>query len=160
MKNFIRNTIQSQKIFYRYFRKKGFKRFLKENILEVDGSNEVKAKSIALGVFVGITPLWGFHTVAILFLASVFKLNKFLSYIGSQVSFPLLIPFIVFLSMIIGAPFVSGTTHFENQTLDMDFIKNNLIQYIIGSLILATISSLALGFLSYLILQQFSPKQK
>ena len=49
MKNFIKNTIQSQKIFYRYFRKKGFKRFLKENIFESEGSNEIKAKSIALG---------------------------------------------------------------------------------------------------------------
>lgn len=160
MKNFLQNALRSQKIFYRYFRKKGFKRFLKENILETEGSNEVKAKSIALGLFVGITPLWGFHTVIIIFLASIFKLNKALSYMSTQVSFPAFIPFIIFLSMIIGAPFAGGTTDFENQTLDMDFVKNNLIQYVIGSLILATISSLTLGFLSYLILQQFRPKQK
>ena len=158
MKNFIKNTIQSQKIFYRYFRKKGFKRFLKENILESEGSNVVKAKSIALGVFIGLTPIWGFHTVVIIFLASVLKLNKFLSYIGSQVSFPLLIPFIIFISMIIGAPIVGEKSDFTNQNLDLEFAKSHLAQYIIGSLILAVISSLVIGFFTYFILQQVKPK--
>lgn len=160
MKNFIQNTVQSQKVFYRYFQKKGFKRFLKENILETDGSNEVKAKSIALGVFVGLTPLWGFHTVIIIFLASFFKLNKALSYMSTQVSFPAFIPFIIFLSMLLGAPFAGGVTNFENQTLDTSLVKNNLIQYVIGSLILATVSSLVLGLLSYFIFQQVHSKAK
>ncbi|AZI19558.1 hypothetical protein [Chryseobacterium taklimakanense] len=62
MKNFIQNSINSQKIFYRYFRRKGWKRFLKENILESEGSNKTKAKSIALGIFIGISPFWGFHS--------------------------------------------------------------------------------------------------
>ena len=157
MKNFIKNTIQSQKIFYRYFRKKGFKRFLKENILESEGSNEVKAKSIALGVFIGLTPIWGFHTVVIIFLASVLKLNKFLSYIGSQVSFPLLIPFIIFLSMIIGAPFVGEETAFAYENLDLEFAKSHLLQYIIGSTILAIVSSLVIGFVTYFILEKVKP---
>lgn len=157
MKKFLQNTFQSQKIFYRYFRKKGFKRFLKENILESEGSNVVKAKSIALGVFIGLTPLWGFHTIVILFLASVLKLNKFLSYIGSQVSFPLLIPFIIFLSMMIGAPFVGEKSDFAYQNLDLEFAKSHLLQYLIGSTVLAVASSLSIGFLTYFILQKVKP---
>jgi uncharacterized protein (DUF2062 family) len=41
--------------------KKSFKRFIKEDVLESDGSNR-KAFSIALGVFMGFSPFWGFHT--------------------------------------------------------------------------------------------------
>jgi hypothetical protein len=32
LKNFIQNSIKSQKVFYRYFRRKGIKRLFKENI--------------------------------------------------------------------------------------------------------------------------------
>lgn len=161
MKNFIQNSLNSQKIFYRYFRKKGFKRFLKENILETEGSSEVKAKSIALGVFIGFTPLWGFHTVVVLFLATIFKLNKFLAYMGTNVSFPLFIPFVIFISMRCGAPFSGGLTDFKNESLDLEFVKNHLLQYLIGSTILANVSSLFVGFSFYFILKNFnshSPK--
>ena len=157
MHNFIQNTIQSQKVFYRYFRKKGFKRFFKENILDSEGSNEIKAKSIALGVFVGLTPLWGFHTVVILFLASVLKLNKLLSYMGTHVSFPLFIPFIIFLSMVVGGPFVGEQAQFTYETLDLEFAKSHLLQYVIGSSILAASSSLVIGFSTYFILENFKP---
>ncbi len=159
MHNFIQNTIQSQKVFYRYFRKKGFKRFFKENILDSEGSNEIKAKSIALGVFVGLTPLWGFHTVVILFLASVLKLNKLLSYMGTHVSFPLFIPFIIFLSMVVGGPFVDEQAQFTYETLDLEFAKSHLLQYVIGSSILAASSSLVIGFSTYFILENFKPSR-
>lgn len=159
MHNFIQNTIQSQKVFYRYFRKKGFKRFFKENILDSEGSNEIKAKSIALGVFVGLTPLWGFHTVVILFLASVLKLNKLLSYMGTHVSFPLFIPFIIFLSMVVGGPFVDDQAQFTYETLDLAFAKSHLLQYVIGSSILAASSSLVIGFSTYFILENFKPSR-
>lgn len=159
MHNFIQNTIQSQKVFYRYFRKKGFKRFFKENILDSEGSNEIKAKSIALGVFVGLTPLWGFHTVVILFLASVLKLNKLLSYMGTHVSFPLFIPFIIFLSMVVGGPFVGEQAQFTYETLDLEFAKSHLLQYVIGSSILAASSSLVIGFSTYFILENFKPSR-
>ena len=159
MHNFIQNTIQSQKVFYRYFRKKGFKRFFKENILDSEGSNEIKAKSIALGVFVGLTPLWGFHTVVILFLASVLKLNKLLSYMGTHVSFPLFSPFIIFLSMVVGGPFVDEQAQFTYETLDLEFAKSHLLQYVIGSSILAASSSLVIGFSTYFILENFKPSR-
>lgn len=159
MHNFIQNTIQSQKVFYRYFRKKGFKRFFKENILDSEGSNEIKAKSIALGVFVGLTPLWGFHTVVILFLASVLKLNKLLSYMGTHVSFPLFIPFIIFISMVVGGPFVDEQAQFTYETLDLEFAKSHLLQYVIGSSILAASSSLVIGFSTYFILENFKPSR-
>ena len=79
---------------------------------------------------------------------------------SSQVTFPPLIPLIIFLSMIVGQPFVNASTSLENQSFDLDFIKENLTQYIIGSLILSISCAVFFGFLSYFILQKFSPDQK
>lgn len=158
MQNFIKNSIQSQKVFYRYFRRKGFRRFLKENVLESEGSNETKAKSIALGIFIGISPFWGLHSFLAISLSVYFKLNKVLTFMASQITFPPLIPFIIFLSVLVGAPFVGGETSFENITFDMEFVKSNLLQYVIGSLILAFFAGVFFGILSYLVLRLFSKK--
>ena len=160
MKKFIQNTIQSQKVFYRYFRRKGLKRFFKENVLESEGSNETKAKSIALGIFIGLSPFWGFHSFLAITLSVYFKLNKLLTFMSSQVTFPPLIPLIIFLSMMVGAPFVTSTVNLQDQTFDLEFIKNNLTQYIVGSFILAASCSIIFGFLSYFILQKFTPRAK
>ncbi len=160
MKNWIQNTISSQKVFYRYFRRKGWKRFLKENILESEGSNETKAKSIALGVFIGVSPFWGFHTFLAISLAVFFRLNKFLTFISSQITLPPLIPLVIFASMIIGDPFLKGKTDFNNMEFTIEMIKNNLLQYLIGSLILSTFSALFFGVISYLFLNYFSPEKR
>lgn len=160
MKKFIQNTIQSQKVFYRYFRRKGLKRFFKENVLESDGSNETKAKSIALGIFIGLSPFWGLHSFLAITLSVYFKLNKLLTFMSSQITFPPLIPIIIFISMVVGAPFVNSSSNLENQSFDFEFIKNNLTQYIIGSLILSVSCSLVFGMLSYLILKKLSPGTK
>ena len=160
VKKFIQNTIQSQKVFYRYFRRKGLKRFFKENVLESDGSNETKAKSIALGFFIGLSPFWGFHSFLAITLSVYFKLNKLLTFMSSQVTFPPLIPLIIFLSMMVGAPFVANTANLQDQAFDLEFIKNNLTQYIIGSFILSISCSLTFGFISYFILEKFNPSPK
>lgn len=129
-------------------------------MLESDGSNASKAKSIALGIFIGLSPFWGFHSFLAITLSVYFKLNKVLTFMSSQITFPPLIPVIIFISMIAGAPFVSNITSLENQSFDFEFIKNNLTQYIIGSFILATSCSVIFGFLSFFILEKLSPRSK
>ena len=126
MKNFIQNSIKSQKVFYRYFRRKGIKRLFKENILESDGDNKTKALSIALGIFIGVSPFWGFHTVLALSLATVFKLNKFLTFVFSQISLAPFIPFIIGISMFFGSFFVEGKTDFSHQELNLEMVKHIL----------------------------------
>ena len=158
-KNFIQNSFQSQKVFYRYFRRKGWKRFLKENILQTDGSNTTKALSVALGVFVGLTPLFGFHTVIVLFLATAFKLNKLISYMCTHVSFPPFVPFIIMASLWIGDPFVAGDSNYSDMIFTKETIKTNLLQYLIGSSILAVASSILLGTLTFLFLEKIKPSK-
>lgn len=141
----------------RKLKKKGFKKFLLENVLESDDSDSKKALSIALGVFIGISPFWGFQTVLVLFLAVLFKLNKAIAFAFSNISFPPLIPFIIFGSLKIGALFVAGSSPlFLDRSITLGDVKNNITQYLIGSFILASLSAIIFGLSGYLLLRFFS----
>ena len=140
--------------FFRSFKKKSFKQFLKEDILQSDDSNEVKALSVALGSFIGIAPLWGLQSFLSIFLAVVFRWNKVISFAASNISIPPMIPVIVFASLWIGSRFVGLplTEIPDLDSLNKDFFKAHLLQYLIGSIILATVVSLFLGVLTYVFL--------
>lgn len=158
--NFISRTINSQKVFYRYYRRKGFRRFLKENILETDGSNKTKALSVALGIFIGISPIWGFHTAAVFFLAAYFRLNKMLAFMCTHISVPPLIPFIIMLSLWVGAPFVPEAQPLSGMIFTMETVKEHLVQYLIGSIVLASFSAAVFGGFAYLLLNKLYPEDK
>ncbi|TCN61139.1 DUF2062 domain-containing protein [Flavobacterium circumlabens] len=146
--------------FFRRAKKKGFKKFFLEDILESSDSDFKKAAAIALGIFIGMSPFWGFQTILLLFFATLFKLNKVIAYLSSNVSFPPFIPFIIYGSLKMGSYFVSSETPLVlDSSLTLDDIQKNATQYIVGSLILATVSALITGLLSYLLLTIFSSRK-
>ena len=144
--------------FVNNFKKKSFKRFIKEDILESEGTNRIKAFSIALGVFVGFLPFGGYHTLLVISFSVLFKLNKVLAFVASNVSLPPFIPFIIAAALFVGAPFVDGNSNVLDQDLNFDLVKNNLFQYIIGSLILATAMSVISGMATFIFLNKVSPE--
>ncbi len=146
--------------FINNFRKKSFKRFVKEDVLESDGSNRVKAFSVALGIFVGFSPFWGFHTLLVISLSVLFKLNKVLAFVASNVSLPPFIPFIIVASLFLGAPFVAGDSDIFNQEWNFDLVKNHLLQYIIGSFILAGSMSVIIWVITFIFLNKVNPDNK
>lgn len=155
--NFLQKTFQSQKVYYRYYRRKGLRRFFKENILQTEGSNKNKALSVALGVFIGLSPFWGFHTVVVLFLATAFKLNRLISYMCTHISFPPFIPFIIMASLWLGALFLPGNQDISHLNFTMETVKANLLQYVIGSLALAVTASAVFGLTTYILLRWLRP---
>lgn len=145
---------------YRKLKKKGLKRFLLEDILRSDDSAEKKALSIALGVFIGLSPLWGFHTISVIFLAVLFKLNKVIAFAFSNVSLPPFIPFIIFFSLKLGSwtmgeDFVLSLSEIDPGVELIKYLK----LYVIGSLILSILGALSLGVLSYLFLSVVERKK-
>ncbi|RXM48527.1 DUF2062 domain-containing protein [Flavobacterium sp. YO12] len=147
--------------FFRRAKKKGFKKFFLEDILESNDSNFIKSASIALGVFIGISPFWGFQTVLLFTFAALFRLNKVIAYLASNVSFPPFIPFVIYGSLKMGSFFVAGDDALVlDSSITFDDIQKNATQYIVGSLILASVSALSAGFISYLLLSAFSSKNK
>ncbi|WP_264525866.1 DUF2062 domain-containing protein [Flavobacterium sp. N502536] len=147
--------------FFRRAKKKGFKRFFLEDILESSDSNFKKSAAIALGIFIGISPFWGFQTVLLLTFATLLKLNKVIAYLASNVSFPPFIPFVIYGSLKMGSYFVSNDVALTlDGSLTLDDIQKNATQYIVGSLILASVLALSAGLISYLLLTAFSAKNK
>lgn len=147
--------------FFRRAKKKGFKKFFLEDILESNDSNFKKSAAIALGVFIGLSPFWGFQTILLFTFAALFRLNKVIAYLTSNVSFPPFIPFIIYASLQVGSVFVSSDAPLVlDSSITLDDIQKNATQYIVGSLILATVSALSVGLISYLLLTAFSSKNK
>ena len=151
------------RFFFRKLKKKGFKKFFFENVLESNDSNGRKAYSIALGVFIGICPFWGFQTLLVLFLAVLLKLNKAIAFTFSNISFPPFIPFIIYGSLKTGSCFITSDKPLV-LTMDMTLadIQKNITQYLVGSFILATIMAVALGLAGYftlLFLNNLKPKK-
>ena len=140
-----RNKIQD-------FRDKGFKRFWKEDVIKSDDPAHKKAAAIALGVFVGICPFWGLHTLLVFLLAAFFKLNKVIAFLFSNISIPPLIPFIIYASYQVGCVVTGKGIDWELQFSDFDStaeIMTGLFQYIIGSFALAALVASTMGLISY-----------
>ncbi len=147
--------------FFRRAKKKGFKKFFLEDILESKDSNFKKSAAIALGIFIGLSPFWGFQTILLFTFAALFRLNKVIAYLTSNVSFPPFIPFIIYASLQVGSIFVSSNAPLVlDSSITLDDIQKNATQYIVGSLILASVSALTVGLISYLLLTAFSSKDE
>ena len=146
---------------FRRFKRKGFRRFFYEDFLGSQDSKLKKSLSIALGTFIGLTPLWGLHSILAIFLAIIFKLNKVISFAFSNVSFPPFIPFIIYGSLKIGGFLLGSEYRLKLNQIDHNYdITTHILQYIIGSFVLAVIVSILLGFIGYIILSIFSNKTK
>ncbi len=144
--------------FINNFKKKSFKRFIQEDVLQSDGSNRTKSFSIALGVFIGFSPFWGFHTLLTISLAVLFKLNKVLAFVASNVSLPPFIPFIIAASLFLGSPFVDADSNIFSHEFNFELVKNNFLQYVIGSTILAVTMSIISGIATFLFLNKVNPE--
>lgn len=145
---------------YRKFRKKGIRKFLKEDVLHSSDSPKKKALSIALGLLIGLSPIFGFHTITVLALAVLFKLNKVIAFAFSNVSFPPFIPFILYASLKFGTLLTGENLVFSMDEMieNLGFIKH-LKTYIIGSISLAILAACIFGFISYLIFKIFNRKK-
>lgn len=121
------------------FSKKKVKELIDEHLFNPGHSDRLKASSVALGVFMGIVPIWGFQLVAAIFLAVLLRLNKALVIIAANISIPPMIPFIIFASFKMGEWWTGSNT--VNMVFDKNIslasIRNNLEQYIYGSITLA-----------------------
>lgn len=145
---------------FRRLKKKGIKRFFIEDFLGSNDSPKKKALSIALGVFIGLSPFWGFHTFLILFLAVTFRLNKVIAFASSNVSLPPFIPFVVLAGLKTGSIILNEPQPqlFGNFGENFEMFTSLKI-YIVGSLAFAVIGSISLGVLSFIFLSVFQRKK-
>jgi glycosyltransferase involved in cell wall biosynthesis len=142
--------------FFNRFKKKSLRDFFIEDVVGSNDSPKVKSTSISLGVFIGIIPIWGFQTITVIFLAMTFRLNKLLAFAGSNISIPPMIPIIVFTSLQIGGLVLNKEVP-QEEGAGFNF-GNHLLEYIVGSFILAAFSAIVIWFVSYFLLLKLERK--
>jgi len=151
--------IQPRKLF-RKLKNKGIKRFFIEDFLGSQDSPSKKGLSIALGIFIGLSPIWGFQTLLVIFLAIVLKLNKAIAFAFSNVSLPPFIPFILYASSKMGQFILDVNYNYTLDTFKNNFeITDHLKTYIIGSFSLAILGATICGILGFLFFSIFDKKK-
>lgn len=143
------------------FSKKKMTKLLDEHLFNPHHSAQLKALSVAVGIFMGIAPVWGFQLAIAIFLAIIFKLNKPLVIVAANISIPPMIPVIIFLSYKMGA-FWMGPQAMQidfSNAITLTSIKNNLLQYIFGSFTLAVVAAFVFGILTFIFLKLIDKKQ-
>jgi SAM-dependent methyltransferase len=106
------------------------------------------ALGVAMGVFVGCTPLWGAHLAMAVLLASVLRLNRFLVYAAANVANPLTVGPILFVELQIGHRILHGTW----LALRMDEVRQvGLTGFVTALLLGGLLFGLAAGALAWII---------
>ncbi len=147
-------------MFVRSFNRENIRLFVRKYMLGPEESNFTKAASVALGVFMGFAPVWGWQMAITLALSILLKLNKVITLVAANISIPPMIPVILFVSYVTGG-FVLGTNRdiAFHSGITMEFVRNNLIQYVVGAVILGAVLGLLSGLLTYLLLIIFRKKK-
>lgn len=146
-------------VFLKY-RGKSLKQIFREDIIRSDTPRYIIALSIAFGIFMGILPIWGYQLVVGLFFAHLFRLNKAIFFIAANISIPPNIPFILYLSYVCGSYALGEGSWTVDVELNIQSIGQNLKQYVIGAISLATLAGILTGLLSYALLILLKRKRK
>lgn len=144
------------RIFFRNLQKKSPREFVQEYILNSQESNLKITLALMLGLFIGVSPFWGYQILIIIALCVVFRLNKVIALVAGHISIPPMIPLILFASYKLGG-FVIGNEQqvLFSSTLTFADIRDNVVQYVVGSFCLATLLALVGGLLTYPVLMWF-----
>jgi uncharacterized protein (DUF2062 family) len=152
--------IKPRDFLIKLFSKKKSAREVFDQFLNFNQAPQIKAASVGVGVFAGILPIGGFQIFAAIFLAILFRLNKSIAIIASNISVPPMIPLVIYLS------YKSGGYWLGNQSSDIAFsagislksVSQHLEQYIYGSITLAFVAGLLAALLTLVLLKLFKRK--
>jgi uncharacterized protein (DUF2062 family) len=85
-----------------------FRQFIQMYLWKSDELPSKKALACAVGLGIAFSPFWGFHTLLVLLLAWVFRLNKILTIGISAITIPPVVPFVVGAQVSLGGLLMGG----------------------------------------------------
>lgn len=148
--------IKPRDFFRTLFDKKKAKQMLKNLFFNPEHSPQLKAKSVAFGVFMGIVPIWGFQLLVAISLAFLFRLNKAIVVTAAHISVAPMIPVIIFLSYKTGSLWMGGKdVDIPLDKISLKSIGEHLEQYLYGSISLAIFAGIIAGLLTFALLKLF-----
>lgn len=148
-------------LFARGLKKKSLKGFIREYVINSKDSNSKLAWSVAVGIFIGISPIYGWQMVVAFGVAHALKLNKFVTLAASNISIPPFLPLILFLCYITGGLVLGMNTNSVRYTsgISLNWVKENLLQFIVGSLVLGILLAIVSGLTTYILLGIFRKRK-
>lgn len=141
--------------FFRWFNRENISNFIKDHFTESKESNFKIAASIGLGLFFGISPLWGYQMITAVAVAHLIKVNKVLTLVASNISIPPMIPFILYGSFAFGSLIWGEPISVIPADLTMEAISGSLKQYLTGSIAFAITAGITGMLITYLFLSIF-----
>ena len=138
--------------FLRMLTLENIKKFINKHVIHSADSNMRMAAAMGWGIFCGIIPIWGYQMVIAGVTAHFLKLNKVVAIAFSNISIPPMIPFILYGSMVAGAWALGMDNVFSIENISLDNVFESLTQYVIGSLLLAVLSGIAVFLTSFIIM--------
>jgi glycosyltransferase involved in cell wall biosynthesis len=135
------------------------KNFFYDKIINSTESDKNVALSIGLGSFFGIAPIWGFQMLVAGVVAHLLKQNKVITIFAANISLPPLIPFILYAGFAVGGFLLDKPTDLSFSNVSLESVQRDLVQYLVGSIVLAISYGLFMTGLSYLLLKIFRNKK-
>ncbi len=115
------------------------------------------ATSFAVGAFLACTPFYGLQTALIILTSMIFRLSFPVAFLGSQISLPPIYSLIVPIQLYVGFSITGSPFEFDGSWLDI--ARQHFGAWLIGSLIVGGVLSLAMGFV-WFYLQKGAQTQK
>jgi uncharacterized protein (DUF2062 family) len=109
------------------------------------------AFAVGLGFFCGIAPIWGFQVVTAVALAHKLRLNKAITVTASNISFPLVAPFIMAGGLLLGHYLHTGALLPLNSTTLLHEIPTRFTEWFLGSIALGIVVGVAGTIFAWLI---------
>ena len=110
------------------------------------------ALAVGLGVFVGCSPLWGFHFPLSVLLATLFRLNRMIVYAAANIGNPLTAGPMLFADVQIGHRLLHGAwlpvTLADVRTLGLEGLVADLL---LGGIVVGAVLGAALGVAAWLV---------
>jgi len=135
---------------------------LYNRFLKLRGSPQQASLGMALGVFVGMTPFLGFHTVMAVMLASFFKWSKVAAAVGVLITNPLTAPLIYPITYRLGAMLTGFSEPIQwSRLLEpaavFDLMKNSpmiIIDMLVGGILVGLPLSIVIYFITHAVVSK------
>ena len=109
------------------------------------------ALAVGLGAFIGSTPVIGLHGWIAVGLATALRLNRLYAFLGSRVSSPFVLPFIVIAEIEIAHRVRCGEFIALTRSDVLEHAKGMLLDWCIGTIPVGIVVGVAMGALGYIL---------
>jgi len=143
--------------------KKKTTRFI-ESIKQLKGDPNFIASGMAIGIFIGITPTFPFHTILAVGLAYILRASKAAAAIGVWIGNPLTIPLIYFGSYKTGSLILGSSFPFDAKYLTFtELTKLGLdatLALITGGVVIGIVPAVASYFITRRLVKKFRSRRR